>query len=38
MAAIITTVLMMRIKWVSAISQGVNKNDNTVKTPVALKN
>jgi Na+-driven multidrug efflux pump len=31
MAAIITTVLMMRIKWVSAISQGVNKNDNTVK-------
>jgi Na+-driven multidrug efflux pump len=37
MAAIITTVLMMRIKWVSAITQGENTKDSTTKTTAVLK-
>jgi putative MATE family efflux protein len=37
MAAIITTVLIMRIKWVSAISTSENKSDNSTKTPATIK-
>jgi len=38
MAAIITTILIMRIKWVSAISPSENKNNNSAKTPASIKN
>lgn len=37
MAAIITTILIMRIKWVSAISPSENKNNNSTKTPASIK-
>lgn len=37
LAAIITTILITRIKWVSAISAKNSKSDNTVKTASAAK-
>jgi putative MATE family efflux protein len=37
MAAIITTILITRIKWISAISPSNSKNHNKVKAPAAAK-
>lgn len=37
MAALITTILIMRIKWVSSIAQGDSKNDSSAKTSAAAK-
>jgi putative MATE family efflux protein len=37
MAAIITTILIMRIKWVSTISQNNTKIDSVAKTPAAVR-
>jgi putative MATE family efflux protein len=37
MAAVITTVLIMRIKWVSAISKDVNRSELSTKEPSAIK-
>lgn len=37
MAAVITTVLIMRIKWVSAISKDVNRSELSTKEPATIK-
>ncbi|TDT62842.1 MATE family efflux transporter [Fonticella tunisiensis] len=37
MTAIITTILIMRIKWVSTISHNYIKNDNSIKEPAIRK-
>jgi hypothetical protein len=37
MAALITTIMIMKIKWVSAISQKDIKSDNEAQAPATRK-